>query len=160
MPIRAFRKEDIAFITEILRATGMFRPDEIEVAVELMEVVVNEPHQQDYMIYSFEDEEGYVRGYYCVGPTPMTHGSFDLYWIAVDPTSQGKGIGKQLIEHCERTVRSQQGRLILAETSSQDKYLATRMFYQRTGFAEGARIKEYYAPGDDLVIYTKHLMEA
>ncbi len=157
MPIRAFRKDDIAPLTKILRATGMFRPDEIEVAVELMEIVVNEPHQQDYMMYVASDNHETVEGYYCVGPTPMTVGSFDLYWIAVDPAKQGKGIGRSLIEHCDQLVRSQQGRLILAETSSQEKYAPTRGFYLTAGFTEGARIRDYYAPGDGLIIYTKYL---
>lgn len=157
MTIRGLRRDDIGAITEILRASEMFRPDEIEVAVELMEIVVNEPHQQDYIIYVAESPAGEVSGYYCVGPTPMTIGTFDLYWIAVHPRRQGTGIGRSLIEHCEQLVRSQQGRLLLAETSSQEKYKPTREFYRRVGFTEGARIADYYAPGDDLVIYTKYL---
>ncbi|HWP83275.1 MAG TPA: GNAT family N-acetyltransferase [Bacteroidota bacterium] len=157
MPIRPFHREDIEPMTEILRATGMFRPDEIEVAVELMEIVVNEPHQQDYMMYTSITEDGTVRGYYCVGPTPMTQGAFDLYWIAVHPSHQGKGIGREMMKHCEDLVRSQQGRLILAETSSQEKYAATNAFYQRAGFTASARVNDYYAPGDDLIIYTRYL---
>jgi ribosomal protein S18 acetylase RimI-like enzyme len=159
MPIRAFRRDDIEPLREILRATGAFKPDEIAVAVELMEIVVEEPHQQDYIMYIYVDEEGAPRGYYCVGPTPMTTGTFDLYWIAVDPALQRAGVGRELLQHCEATVRSQQGRLIVIETSSQPKYDATRQFYLRNNYRETARINDYYAVGDDLVIYSKHLME-
>jgi ribosomal protein S18 acetylase RimI-like enzyme len=159
MPIRAFRQEDIEPLREILRATGVFKPDEIAVAVELMEIVVEEPHQQDYMMYTAVDEQGVPRGYYCVGPTPMTIGTFDLYWIAVDPALQRAGVGRALLQHCEATVRAHQGRLIVVETSSQSKYDATRRFYRRNDYRETARINDYYAVGDDLVIYSKHLRE-
>ncbi|MGH2566704.1 MAG: GNAT family N-acetyltransferase [Bacteroidota bacterium] len=157
MLIRSFQKEDIQPLIEILRATGAFRPEEIEVAVELMNIVVEEPQQQDYIMYTAVDEAGVVRGYYCVGPTAMTLGTFDLYWIAVDPATQRKHIGTELLKHCHALVQSQQGRLIVVETSSQPKYDPTRLFYVRNGYSEEARIKDYYAAGDDLVIYTKHL---
>lgn len=156
MLIRSFQKEDIQPLTEILRATGMFRPEEIEVAVELMNIVVDE-QQQDYIMYTAVDNANVVRGYYCVGSTPMTVGTFDLYWIAVDPTRQRKGSGRELLSHCESVVRSNQGHLIMVETSSQPKYEPTRKFYERNGYKEEARIKDYYAAGDDLVIYSKHL---
>jgi ribosomal protein S18 acetylase RimI-like enzyme len=159
MPIRAFQQDDVQPLREILRATGAFRPDEIEVAVELMEIVVEEPHQQDYMMYTYVDDGGVVRGYYCMGPTAMTVGTFDLYWIAVDPSVQRSGIGRDLLRHCEALVQSQQGRMIVVETSSLPKYETTRQFYLRSGYSEEARLKEYYAVGDDLVIYTKHLKE-
>jgi ribosomal protein S18 acetylase RimI-like enzyme len=157
VPIRPFRKEDIAPLVEILRATSVFRPEEIAVAIELMEIVVDEPRQQDYIMYTAVDEGETVRGYYCVGPTPMTQGTFDLYWIAVDPSTQRKGVGRTLLQHCEALVQSNHGRLIVVETSSQAKYEPTRRFYERNGYHEEARIRRYYAPDDDLVIYTKLL---
>ena len=91
------------------------------------------------------------------GPTPLTESTYDLYWIAVDPAVHGKGLGKELIRHCEEYVKSRGGTLIIAETSSQPKYEGTRMFYRRSHYLEESRIKDYYAPGDDLVVYTKHI---
>lgn len=157
MPIRAFQKNDIESLISILRTTGVFRDDEIAVAVELMEIVAEEKDQRDYIVYTVVDEAGAVRGYYCVGPTPMTTGTFDLYWIAVDPTVQRKGMGRELLRHCEETVKANGGRLIIAETSSLEKYQATRRYYERNNFTQAARIKDYYAPGDDLVIFSKHI---
>ncbi|MEX0602783.1 MAG: GNAT family N-acetyltransferase [Bacteroidota bacterium] len=150
----------MAPLERILRNTDVFRPEELEVALELMQVVIDEPGQEDYMMQTLVDEEGVVRGYYCVGPTPMTEGTFDLYWIASDPEVHGKGVGTKLLEHCETIVRSRNGKLIVAETSSQPKYDATRAFYERRGYCLAARIRDYYSPGDDLVIYSKHLQEA
>ncbi len=157
MSIRPFVKEDIQPLTDILRATDVFREEEIAVAVELMEIVAEEPDQKDYIMYTYVDDGGHVRGYYCVGPTPMTQSTFDLYWIAVDPSLHGKGIGTELNRHCEELVRSRGGTLLIAETSSQPKYERTRAFYLRNHYHEASRIPDYYAPGDDLVVYTKHI---
>lgn len=160
MPVRPFVQEDMPFLKEILEATDVFRSEEIDVAIELMEAVIDEPDLKDYVMYTYVDDSNAVRGYYCIGPTPMTSGSFDLYWLATDPRVHGNGIGKQLLEHCEALVKSQHGRLIIAETSSQPKYNKTHLFYLRRGYEEAARIRDYYSCGDDLVIYVKHLEEA
>ena len=156
MPIRKFEKEDIKALAEIVRATGVFREEEINVAVELMDIAVNDKDQKDYFLFSYVDETGTVQGYYCVGPTPMTQETFDLYWIAVHPHLQKKRIGHQLLEHCEAQVKTMGGKLLVVETSSQPKYEPTRRFYLRHQYAEAARIKNYYAQDDDLVIYSKY----
>ncbi len=157
MSIRPFQKEDIQPLIEILRATEVFREEEIGVALELMEIVIEEKDQKDYVISTFVDDSNTVRGYYCVGPTPMTVSSYDLYWIAVDPRIHSQGIGKQLLRHCEEYVKSKGGTLIIAETSSQPKYENTHSFYRRNHYTEASRIKDYYSQGDDLVVYTKNL---
>jgi ribosomal protein S18 acetylase RimI-like enzyme len=157
MPIRKFEKQDIILLEEIVRATGVFREEEVGVAVELMEIAANEKKQKDYVLYSYVDAAGTVQGYYCVGPTPMTKSTFDLYWIAVHPHMHKKRIGHELLEHCEAQVKAMSGTLIVVETSSQPKYDPTRQFYLRHEYAETARIKDYYAQGDDLVIYSKYI---
>jgi ribosomal protein S18 acetylase RimI-like enzyme len=156
MLIRKFEKDDIAQLAEIVRATKVFHEEEVDVAIELMEIAANEKDQKDYFLYSYVDESGILQGYYCVGPTPMTKSTYDLYWIAVHPRMHRKKIGRDLLEHCEQQVQGMGGTLLVIETSSQPKYEPTRKFYLRHQYAEAAHIKDYYAPGDDLVIYTKH----
>jgi ribosomal protein S18 acetylase RimI-like enzyme len=156
MQIRKFEKSDITQLAEIVRETKVFHEEEIGVAIELMEIAANEKDQKDYVLYSYVDQTGDLQGYYCVGPTPMTRSTFDLYWIAVHPRMHRKKIGHDLLEHCEQQVQELGGTLLVVETSSQPKYEPTRKFYIRHQYNETARIKDYYAPGDDLVIYTKH----
>ena len=159
MPIRPFAPTDAGPIRRILEQTGVFRNEELDVAQELMDIVIHQPDQKDYVMSTYVDEEGAVRGYYCVGPTPAAEGTYDLYWIATDPRLHGKGVGTELLRHCEEYVRTQQGRLIVVETSSLPDYDKTRCFYQRKGYREEARIRNYYARGDDLVLLTKQLQE-
>jgi hypothetical protein len=45
----------------------------------------------------------------------------------------------------------------VVETSSRPEYVATRAFYARRGYTEAARLRAFYAPGDDRVIFTKRL---
>ena len=156
MLIRKFEKTDIAPLSEIVRATKVFHEEEVDVAIELMEIAANEKDQKDYFLYSYVDEFGVLQGYYCVGPTPMTKSTYDLYWIAVHPRMHRKKIGRDLLAHCEQQVQGMGGTLLVVETSSQPKYEPTRKFYLRHQYTEAAHIKDYYAPGDDLVIYIKH----
>jgi ribosomal protein S18 acetylase RimI-like enzyme len=156
MSIRKFEKGDIEALAEIVRETKVFRDEEVNVAIELMQIAANDKDQKDYHLFSFVDESGTLQGYYCMGPTPMTQSTFDLYWIAVHPRIHRKRIGHTLLEHCEEQVTSLGGKLIVVETSSQAKYEPTRTFYLRHQYKETSRIKDYYAPGDDLVVYTKH----
>lgn len=98
-----------------------------------------------------------MAGYVCFGHTPCTEGTYDLYWIATDPALQGRGVGRTLERAVEEEVRARRGRMVLIETASKDSYAATRAFYDRAGYCEVARVPDFYAPGDDRVIYAKKL---
>jgi ribosomal protein S18 acetylase RimI-like enzyme len=154
--IRPLRGDDRAPLLELLRRTDVFTGDEIAIAEELIDAVLDSPDQKDYIINVF-DGGGLVLGYYCIGPTPATVATYDLYWIAVHPASHGRGVGKALNTHAEELIRSRGGRLVMVETSSQPRYEKTRIFYARRGYSELSRIRDYYRPGDDLVIFGKYL---
>ena len=141
-------------LERLTAATGLFRPDEVAIAVELLDDAL--AGDDDYRFlgaYAADDLVGYA----CWGPTPGTTGTFDLYWIVVDPARQGAGVGSQLLVAVEAKVTTDHGRLIVVETSSRAEYASTRAFYERRGYTAAARLPGYYAPGDDLVIYLKDL---
>ena len=143
----------------LIKATRFFLPDEIKVAEELIDIYLNQPEQQDYKIEGGEDQTGKVAGYITYGPTPLTEGTWDLYWIAVSPEVQSQGYGRLLVRHLEDEVKENGGRLVIIETSSQPKYLPTRKFYEKLGNREMARIPDFYRSGDDRVIFGKYLRE-
>ena len=157
MNIRPLQREDKEPIENLLRATDVFSDEEIDVAIELIEICLDDEHQKDYEIFSCVDDEQHVAGYVCIGPTPSTQGTFDLYWIAVTPGLHGKGVGSELLRFAEEHLKGNGGRLLIAETSSTLKYEKTRAFYERKGFEQRACIKDYYKSGDDLIIYGKYL---
>lgn len=157
MKIRPIVEKDRQAVLEVIHLTGMFTLEEERVAAELIDVCLTKPGQQDYVVVVIENEQGAVVGYMCYGPTPMAEGVVDLYWMAVHPGKHRQGYGKALIQWLEKAIQEKKGRLIVVETSARDKYAITRNFYQRLGYVENARIRDFYSPGDDLVIYCKYL---
>ncbi|HVH10829.1 MAG TPA: GNAT family N-acetyltransferase [Gemmatimonadales bacterium] len=153
--LRPVGRAQRAQLERLTAATGLFRPDEVAIALELLDDSL--AGDTDYRLlgaYAADDLVGYA----CWGPTPGTRGTYDLYWIVVDPTWQGRGIGTELLGAVEHTLVAAQGRLIVVETSSRAAYAPTRAFYERRGYARTATLPGYYAPDDDLVIYLKDLM--
>jgi ribosomal protein S18 acetylase RimI-like enzyme len=145
-----------ARLEQLTRATGRFRKEEVATAVELLDEHL--AGDDDYrFVGAFEGET--LAGYACWGPTPGTEGTHDLYWIVVDPASQGAGVGTQLLREVEGRLTADGCRLVVVETSSRADYAPTRAFYENRGYTRAATIPGYYAPGDDLVIYTKDLTD-
>lgn len=156
MTIRAPGPEHRERVREIVEGTGLFRAEEIEIALEVFESAVEAPGM-DYTPVGAFDDEGHLQGFACYGPTPCTVGTWDLYWIAVDTAAQRQGVGRKLLETVERHIAAEGGRLIVAETSSRADYGPTRGFYEHSGYGVAARVADFYAPHDDLIVYTKRL---
>lgn len=157
MNVRAAEQRDRDRIHEILLATRRFTEEEVLCAMELVDEWLTRPEKGDYLTYVVEGGGGEVAGYACYGPTPLTDGVYDLYWIAVDPRDQGHGFGHLLLEFVENEVRQRQGRMLLIETSSKDSYGPTLRFYERSGYDEISRIKDFYRIEDDKVVFCKRL---
>ena len=161
--LRHLSVTDRGRIEEITRAVGLFREDEIPVALEVFDDAVGVGSRADPGRVATEGDpyealgaeiDGTLVGWICWGPTPCTLGTYDLYWMAVDPELQGSGIGTALIAEMERRLQGE-ARLIVVETAGRPDYQATRRFYQARGYRAVATIPDFYAPGDDQVVYVK-----
>ena len=155
--VRPMAPSDKPAVMDLIKATDMFTSAEIDVAEELIDAFLTKPGQKDYHAVVVETQAGVVGGYMTWGPTALAEGTYDLYWMAVSPMQQGRGLGKELVRWLERTVADLDGRLIIIETAGQPKYHPTRQFYLGMGYQEVARVPDFYRPGDDRIIYTKHL---
>ncbi len=162
--IGPMRRTDRAHLAELLVATGAFHAGEVEIALSLFDLTLDAqdaaaaevPVALDYQFLG-AFAGGRLVGYACFGPTPATDGTFDLYWLAVDPSTQGRGVGRALADRVRATVFDAGGRLLVVETSSRVDYAHTREFYARGGFIEAARVRDFYAPADDRVMLTIRL---
>ena len=154
--LRDLAPPDRVAIERIVRATGVFTEEEVLVALELVDAGLV-PGQGSTYRFLVADDEGSVAGYACWGATPMAEGTYDLYWIAVDPALSGRGIGAALLTAVERSVAADGGRLLVAETAGKAAYAGTRAFYLARGYREEARIADFYREGDDKVVYVKRL---
>ena len=137
--------------------TTVFTHEEVECVDELWEEYLAQGPERSGYYFLVEKEVERVLGYTCYGPRSLTSGTFDLYWIAVDPNARGGGIGRKLLTATEQAIRTLGGRLLILETSGLPTYEPTRKFYLSTGYTLEATLKDFYHEGDDLVIFTKHL---
>ena len=150
------RPSDVDAVRALTQATRMFRPDEVAIAVELVTDGVEKGDRSEYA-FLFADGSHGLDGYICYGRTACTIGTWDLYWIAVSPATQGTGVGTKLLQEVERRLALRDARLVIIETSSLPHYGATRRFYERRGYEVVARVPDFYAPGDDRLIFAKRI---
>ncbi len=158
--IRPLKATDRRAIEEMVTTSGKFNAEEIATALELVDEALKKGEASGYFfaVLEEEDQKSSVHGYACYGPTPLTQGVYDLYWIVVNPLAQRKGYGRRLLEFVEKDIAGRGGRMLLIETSSQETYGGTVRFYQRAGYDLVARIKNFYRVGDDKLIFSKNLI--
>jgi GNAT superfamily N-acetyltransferase len=147
---------DRARVRAIVTATDMFHAPEVDVAVELVDDKLAKGDASDYHFF-FADEGDATLGYACYGYNEMTQSSWELYWIAVDPNCQGKGVGRALLDAVEADIRARGGSRIYVETGGRAEYTPTRAFYCARRYVIGAELPDFYAPGDAKVIFVKAL---
>ena len=140
----------------ILDSVALFSPEEKKVAIELAQERLLKGLQSSYH-FLFAEDYREVLGYTCFGNIPCTIARFDIYWLVVHKKFQGLGIGKRLLRKTESEIARMDGKRIYIETSSRVVYEAARLFYRHCGYSEEAILKNFYAQGDDKVIYVKQI---
>ena len=155
MDIKPVVTQDRTQLEGLLRRIETFTADEVDCALELIDGA-SQPSNKDYQVL-VAARDGKIVGYVCYGPTPMTDGTFDLYWIASDPQVRGQGVGAALVSAMEGDIRRRKGRLIRVETSAMEAYGPTRGFYAAMQYKEESRFRDFYKPGEDLIILAKRL---
>ena len=108
-----------------------------------------------------QDPAGRVAGAAYYAPEPFADRVWNLYFLAVHPERHRSGIGTTLVAHIQQVLckaGEQVARVLIVETSSTSGYKAARRFYDREGFDQEARIREFYGPGDDKIVFWKLLI--
>lgn len=147
---------DRGAVRRIVSSSGFFNPQEVEVAVELVDDRLSRGEASGYH-FVFADRDGETVGYSCYGHIEGTAESHDFYWIAVDGAKRVGGVGGVLLAATEAAVFRLGGRRLYVETSSRPLYEPTRAFYRKHGYIEETRLRDFYAPGDDKVFFVKVL---
>ena len=153
MQVRPLEAGDRVQIEALLRASHNFTPADVATALEVIDDALG--GDPEYIVNVLANGE--ISGYECHGPVALTDGTFDLYWIVVDPRAQKRGFGRLLLQAAEKDVVGRGGRLLLIETSSQESYTQTINFYRRNGYRLEATVQNFYRPGDDKLIFAKNL---
>lgn len=148
------RPTDVKIVREITESAGFFYPEEIDIAVELVEERLSKGLASGYH-FIFAEKEGRTIGYSCFGPIACTKSSYDLYWIAVHADARGEHLGTLLLQESEKKIHEMGGTRVYVETSSRSLYDPTRGFYLHRGYVEEARLADFYGPDDAKVMYVK-----
>jgi len=151
------RPGDAEIVRRLCETSGFFSAEEIDIAVELMAERIAKGAASGYH-FLFAEYGETVHGYACYGPIPGTESSWDLYWIAVEEEKRGHGLGRKVQVEVERRTALFGGKRLYIWTSSRDQYHPTRRFYERMGYTPEATLRDYYKPGEHLIIYVKPLV--
>ncbi len=151
MNVRAATRRDIPSLKPIIDATGLFPSEMLD---DMMRGYLEGSAPSDMWFVLANPEV--VAAAYCA-PEKLTSGTWNLLMIAVDPPSQGRGVGAALMRHVERLLAERGERILLVETSGLPDFERVRRFYRGIGYDEEARIRDFYQQGDDKVVFRKTL---
>lgn len=157
--LRPTTPDDTPTLVALAAGTGVFKPHEIDALQEVLDDYHAVNHTFGHVARTWNDPDG-TAGFVYYAPTAMTDRTWELWWIAVDQRRHGRGTGGRMLAEVEQDVRHLGGRLLLIETSSTPAYVPTRGFYLKHGYVEAARIPDFYADGDDKVIFAKRITSA
>jgi GNAT superfamily N-acetyltransferase len=154
--IRPTVPADTPALIKLADGTGVFKPLEIEALQEVLDDYHSDNHAIGHRSITFE-QNGQIQGFAYYAPTEMTDRTWHLYWIAVSKDTHAKGVGGQMLKYVEDDIRRANGRQLLIETSSLPHYELTRKFYLKHGYDQVCAQPDYYADGDDMVVFRKRL---
>ncbi len=153
--IRSATPDDQAALMSLYKALGLFESDELDELGGMLSEYFDGHLGSDHCWIA--DDDGGLQGAAYYAPEVLSGGTWNMYFIGVHPSRQGKGRGTALLRHVEQSLNARGDRLLLVETSSLDSFEPTRTFYRKNGFEEEARIRDYYKAGEDKIIFRKAL---
>lgn len=155
--IRKIKPDDYNLVRKIITSIPEFSALDQTIAIELLDWAILHPKSDEYTFLVAVDEQKIRLGFLCFGPTPLTTGTYDLYWIGTHPSLNGKGVGKRLVKSMEKRIRAKHGRIILIETSSAQIYQKACRFYLKQGYILQEKIPDFYQDGEDRYTFLKKI---
>jgi GNAT superfamily N-acetyltransferase len=155
--IRETEPEETPTLLDLARETNVFKLHELVALSEVLNDYHAKERANGHRSITYEHDHRPI-GFAYYAPASMTDRGWYLYWIAVEKRSQAKGIGSALMAKVEADIRQQEGRMLLIETSSLAHYEPTRRFYLKHGYEQACVLSDFYADGDDLVVFRKRFL--
>jgi len=159
--IRTITPADQHSVIALAVTAGLFAAEDSGIVAQLLETYFRTTMAEGHVCVIDEDkdeDEGAAAAavaYYL--PTPATDRTWELLMIAVQPEQQGRGRGAALLQHIETALQAQGQRLLIVQTSGLPHFARTRAFYSKCGYVQEARILDYYADGEDMIMFCKAL---
>jgi len=155
--IKEFNESYLNQIKEVLlevQKAGFFAEKDTSVALDVLKEKLLGLWNYDIKVI---EAEGIVLGFICYTKATLSDSYYELYWMAVRPSAQGKGLGRRLIEDMEKDIKSRGGEAILLDTSSLESHAAARHLYEKMGYKIISKIENFYSKGEHKLVYKKEL---
>ncbi|WP_298938612.1 GNAT family N-acetyltransferase [uncultured Ruegeria sp.] len=152
MKIRPTKHDDIAALQKVLNGTELFPS---EMLPDMVSDFLSEEESSD--IWLTCEADGNAVGFCYAVPEELAEGAWNMLAIAVLPAQQGDGCGGAIAQHLENELKERGQRILIADTSGAAEFAQTREFYRKNGYSEEARIRDFWAAGDDKVVFWKSL---
>jgi ribosomal protein S18 acetylase RimI-like enzyme len=152
--IRKTIETDSEALMAIIRESGQFDGD----GLSHVEQTLNNYYEGNSQDLWFTADDGEPVGVAYCAPEPVTDGTWNLLMLWTRHDRSGRGHGSALVGHIEKALHERGVRLLIVETSGMPDFAGARAFYEKSGFNREARIKNFFAAGDDKIVYTKIIM--
>ncbi|MEL6674019.1 MAG: GNAT family N-acetyltransferase [Bacteroidota bacterium] len=150
--IRMVGKADLPALKEVLHTIELFPAEMLD---DMMADYLTNPETGDIWFTETENGKPISIGY--CAPEKLTEGTYNLYAIGVRGDIQAKGTGSRMMAFIENHLKTAGQRILIVDTSGTEAFALTRKFYEKLGYTKEAVIRDFWAEGDDKVIYWKKL---
>lgn len=152
MKIRPTKHDDIPALQEVLNGTALFPS---EMLPDMVGGFLSDGQSSDIWLTCETNDQAV--GFCYATPEALAEGAWNMLAIAILPAEQGNGCGRAICQHLEAELKGRGQRILIADTSGTDEFTQTREFYRKNGYSEEARIRDFWAAGDDKVVFWKSL---
>lgn len=151
--IRKVEAADVPDLKEVLDTSELFPSEYLD---NMLTDYFTNPDTEEIWFTAVDDSNKKIAIGYCV-PEKLTNATYNLLAIAVHKQFQGEGIGQLMMEFIEDYLRRNKKRILIVETSSDERYALTRKFYVKLKYVQMASIKDFWNEGEDKIIFWKKL---
>lgn len=149
--IKPTEPEDIPGLQRVLNETGLFPADMLpDLLAPFLDGLAD-------ALWLTCHVGGEAAGLCLASPEEMADGTWNMRALAIRPDLQGQSLGAALVREVEQQLRTRHQRVLIVDTSGTEAFARTRRFYAQNGYTEEARVREFWAAGDDKVIFRKAL---
>ncbi|MXU64253.1 GNAT family N-acetyltransferase [Oceanomicrobium pacificus] len=149
--VRAARSDDVAALQALLETVDLFPPE------MLPDMIAPALAGADEEVWLVAEGTVSLTGLCFARAEEMTDGTWNMLALGVGGSAQGQGVGRALVAAMEAELAERGARLLIVDTSGTAAFDPARRFYAQAGYTEAARIRDFWAEGDDKVTFLKPL---
>ena len=149
--VRRVDPGDVPGLKTVLEATELFPPQMLEGM--LAAYLAGDPDHQ----WMVAHRNATPLGFCFAEAEALTEGTWNMRALGVHPDHQRAGAGRALVAALEGALHAKGQRLLIVDTASGPDLAPARAFYAAIGYAAEARIRDFWAAGEDKVTFRKVL---